>query len=91
MTSRRQFIQQGAATVAGAALIQGTIRSAEARASTETKSDLMLRKMRAAEMTGPAVEQEPNTMKIRLTFDSNAIEATLLDNATARDFFPFCL
>lgn len=25
-------------------------------------------------------------MKIRLTFDGNAVEATLLDNATARDF-----
>lgn len=30
--------------------------------------------------------QEASTMKIRLTFDGNAVEATLLDNATARDF-----
>jgi len=35
----------------------------------------------------PAVSsQEANTMKIRLTFDGKAVEATLLDNATARDF-----
>ena len=30
--------------------------------------------------------EEASTMKIRLTFDGKAIEATLLDNATARDF-----
>ena len=30
--------------------------------------------------------QEASTMKIRLTFDGKAVEATLLDNATARDF-----
>jgi hypothetical protein len=29
--------------------------------------------------------QEASTMKIRLTFDGKAVEATLLDNATARD------
>jgi hypothetical protein len=29
--------------------------------------------------------QEASTMKIRLTFDGQALEATLLDNATARD------
>jgi hypothetical protein len=35
----------------------------------------------------PAVSgQEASTMKIRLTFDGKAVEATLLDNATARDF-----
>ena len=34
----------------------------------------------------PAVSgQEASTMRIRLTFDGRAIEATLLDNATARD------
>ena len=27
-------------------------------------------------------------MKIRLTFDGKAVEATLLDNVTARYFFP---
>jgi hypothetical protein len=32
--------------------------------------------------------EEVNTMRIRLTFDGKAVEATLLDNATARDFFP---
>jgi hypothetical protein len=30
--------------------------------------------------------QEASPMKIRLTFDGKAVEATLLDNATARDF-----
>ena len=30
--------------------------------------------------------QEGSTMKIRLTFEGKAIEATLVDNATARDF-----
>jgi hypothetical protein len=30
--------------------------------------------------------EEASTMKIRLTFDGKAVEATLLDNATARDF-----
>ena len=36
----------------------------------------------------PAVSgQEASTMRIRLTFDGKAVEATLLDNATARDFF----
>jgi hypothetical protein len=36
---------------------------------------------------GPAVSgQEAGTMKIRLTFDGKAVEAALLDNATARDF-----
>jgi hypothetical protein len=29
--------------------------------------------------------QEASTMKIRLTFDGKAVDATLLDNATARD------
>jgi hypothetical protein len=29
--------------------------------------------------------REASTMKIRLTFDGKAVEATLLDNATARD------
>jgi hypothetical protein len=33
----------------------------------------------------PISGQEANTMKIRLTFDGKAVEATLLDNATARD------
>jgi hypothetical protein len=34
----------------------------------------------------PAISgQEASTMKIRLTFDDKAVEATLLDNATARD------
>jgi hypothetical protein len=31
--------------------------------------------------------QGASTMKIRLTFDGNAVEATLLNNATARDLF----
>jgi len=30
--------------------------------------------------------EEANTLRIRLTFDGKAVEATLLDNATARDF-----
>jgi hypothetical protein len=30
--------------------------------------------------------QEASTMKIRVTFNGKALEATLLDNATARDF-----
>jgi hypothetical protein len=35
----------------------------------------------------PAVSgQEASTMKIRLTFDGKAVEATLLDNVIARDF-----
>lgn len=34
----------------------------------------------------PAMGQEVSTMKIRLTIDGKAVEATLLDNATARDF-----
>ena len=34
----------------------------------------------------PAVGQEATTMKIRLTIDGKPIEATLLDNPTARDF-----
>ena len=35
----------------------------------------------------PAVSaQEASTMRIRLTFDGKAVEATLLDNAAARDF-----
>jgi hypothetical protein len=34
----------------------------------------------------PASGQEGSSMKIRLTFDGKAVEATLLDNATARDF-----
>src|SRR5512134_3356301 len=34
----------------------------------------------------PVSGQEASTMKIRLTFDGKAVEATLLDNATARDF-----
>src|SRR5438093_13067561 len=33
----------------------------------------------------PASGEEASTMKIRLTFDGKAVEATLLDNATARD------
>jgi hypothetical protein len=33
-----------------------------------------------------AAGEEANTMRIRLTFDGKAVEATLLDNATARDF-----
>jgi hypothetical protein len=33
----------------------------------------------------PASGQEASAMKIRLTFDGKAVEATLLDNATARD------
>ena len=33
----------------------------------------------------PASGQEATTMRIRLTFDGKAVEATLLDNATARD------
>jgi hypothetical protein len=37
-------------------------------------------------VSGPAVGQEATTMKIRLMMDGKAIEATLLDNATARDF-----
>ena len=34
----------------------------------------------------PASGEEARTMKIRLTFDGKAVEATLLNNATARDF-----
>ena len=34
----------------------------------------------------PASGQETSAMKIRLTFDGKRVEATLLDNATARDF-----
>ena len=37
-------------------------------------------------LAGPALGQVGTTMKIRLTIDGKAIEATLLDNATARDF-----
>jgi hypothetical protein len=33
----------------------------------------------------PVSGEEASTMRIRLTFDGKAIEATLLDNATARD------
>ena len=33
----------------------------------------------------PVSGQETSTMRIRLTFDGKAVEATLLDNATARD------
>jgi hypothetical protein len=33
----------------------------------------------------PVSGEEASTMKIRLTFDGKAVEATLLDNATARD------
>jgi hypothetical protein len=36
--------------------------------------------------TGPPISgQEASTMKIRLTFDGKALDATLVDNATARD------
>jgi hypothetical protein len=36
--------------------------------------------------SGPAISgQEAGTMKIRLTFDGKAVDATLLDNTTARD------
>lgn len=34
----------------------------------------------------PASGEEASTVKIRLTFDGKAVEAALLDNATARDF-----
>lgn len=37
-------------------------------------------------LAGPAISQEATTMKIRLTIDGKAIDATLLDNATTRDF-----
>lgn len=37
-------------------------------------------------VVGTASGQEARTMKIRLTIDGNAVDATLLDNATARDF-----
>jgi hypothetical protein len=40
----------------------------------------------ALAISAPAIAQETPTMKIRLTVDGKAIEATLLDNATARDF-----
>jgi hypothetical protein len=33
----------------------------------------------------PVSSEEASTMRIRLTFDGKAVEATLLDNATARD------
>src|SRR5512134_2112261 len=33
----------------------------------------------------PVSGEEASTVKIRLTFDGKAVEATLLDNATARD------
>jgi hypothetical protein len=36
--------------------------------------------------TGPVIGQEATTVKIRLTVDGKAIEATLLGNATAQDF-----
>ena len=34
----------------------------------------------------PALGQEASTMKIRLTIGGKAVEATLLDNSSARDF-----
>ena len=37
-------------------------------------------------LTGTVIGQEATTMKIRLTVDGKAIEATLLGNATAQDF-----
>jgi hypothetical protein len=40
----------------------------------------------ALAISAPAIAQETPTMKIRLTVDGKAIEATLLDNASARDF-----
>jgi hypothetical protein len=33
----------------------------------------------------PVSGEEASTMRVRLTFDGKAVEATLLDNATARD------
>ena len=38
-------------------------------------------------LAAPAMGQETNTMKIRLTVNGRTLQATLLDNATARDFF----
>lgn len=38
-------------------------------------------------LAGPAMGQESNTMKVRLTVEGRTLHATLLDNATARDFF----
>jgi hypothetical protein len=35
----------------------------------------------------PVAGQEASTMKICLTFDGKAVDATLLDNATAPDLF----
>ena len=40
----------------------------------------------AASGLAPAMAQERTAMKIRLTVDGKAVEATLLDNAAARDF-----
>jgi hypothetical protein len=40
----------------------------------------------ALAMSAPAIAQETPTMKVRITVDGKTIEATLLDNATARDF-----
>jgi len=37
-------------------------------------------------LTGPVIGEEVTTVKIRLTVDGKAIEATLLGNATAQDF-----
>ena len=40
----------------------------------------------APAISARAIAQETPTMKLRLTVEGKAIEATLLDNATARDF-----
>lgn len=37
-------------------------------------------------LAGPAIAQEASPMKIRFTIDGKTIDATLLDNETARDF-----
>jgi hypothetical protein len=37
-------------------------------------------------LAGPAMGQEANSMKIRVTVGGKVLQATLLDNATARDF-----
>jgi hypothetical protein len=37
-------------------------------------------------LTGSAIGQEENNMKIRFTIDGKAVDATLPDNATTRDF-----
>jgi hypothetical protein len=70
----------------GAAAVENDSAASAKEAGMRMRIGLLAVALSLVLARSPASGEEASTMKIRLTFDGKAVEATLRDNATARDF-----